>query len=222
MRRRRIVMKLRHSCNTHNRFSPSAVSVHTLQPLIYTSSSPSLLFLPVSGWWWQLNSSRSFLAMWWVRTFVRSFGKSCFYTVERLRTFGVSNPILRYTRTQVFETHRTETVAEKQGRMGSLRFCEHTACTTARHWSPSFLPHPSQSPLYSSKNTFWAAGDVTQQTGKNLRILLLPPTTWRWQLSSSETVVALYLTTRRHMHEYHVSHNRENVSHFNILCPICC
>jgi len=38
--------------------------------------------------------------------------------------------------------------------------------------------HPSQFPLDSSKNTFfWAAGHVALQTGKKLRILLLPPST---------------------------------------------
>jgi hypothetical protein len=152
-RRRRRIMKLRHSCNIHICSSRSAVSVHTLQPLtnLHIFHSLSCSFLLVAGGdslthqdlSSQCGESRRSCAV---------SERLCFYAVERLRTFGVPNLILLYTRTQVFETNGTETVTEKQGRMGSLRFWEHTACTTAHQWSPSILPRPSQFPL---DLTFW-------------------------------------------------------------------
>jgi len=114
-RRRRRIMKLRHSCNIHIFSSPSAVSnlhiFHSLSfSLLLVAGGDSLTHQDLSS---QCGEPRRSCAV---------SQRSCFYAVERLRNFGVPNPILRYTRTQVFETNRTETVAGKQGRMVSLRF----------------------------------------------------------------------------------------------------
>ena len=92
----------------HTRSPPFTVSVRTLQSPIYASSSPS----PVPSCYRLVAGcpvpADVFSHCGKVKMFVRSV-RNVVYDLEDLRTFGVLNPILPFTGTELFKTRKTGT-----------------------------------------------------------------------------------------------------------------
>ena len=108
-----IILKPRHSVTLHIRPPPFAVSVHTLQSLIYISSSPSPT--PSS----QCSVDSRFLLLWESQNICSHCQKSPFYVIwKKSRHSAFRTECLLITGTQLFKTNDSWTAPRKFGTNG--------------------------------------------------------------------------------------------------------